>query len=435
MNIKRLLIVAPEFAPSATVSAKRAVKFALAAAEAGREPHILTMAEGCYGSVDPSLMNERTAALPTLRVPCRSIWLHSEVWRSTPPGLPRLMAMFTRALAQYSRPLLPTDKYYPWNIVAVPKAVSYIREQGIDAIWATSPPLASLDVAYRLHLRTRLPFFVDCRDVETVRDNVELDRHIQRLLRRQNEIIERCSGITYCAPFQYGDLTRSCPAAKHKPSLLAWNWFNQGLADAAQPYPFDQTTIIHGGVVYPDAYRFEAYFEALARMKAANQFPPGGLQMLFVGLATREDRLHPLVERYGLQDVVKFRKALPEAEFRTYLRGSAILLLAMGHFHSLQDFPRIIPAKLCEYLGSNRPILVLGPKETVPGDLIKRMRRGITVEDDQPDQIIRGIQTLLDPASREGLLDLSPQAVQEFEGANVVNRMLQFMDKAVGGEK
>ncbi|HDZ21315.1 MAG TPA: hypothetical protein ENH80_10625 [Phycisphaerae bacterium] len=88
--MKNVLIIAAEYPPSATVGAKRPAKLAARIAEHGWSPCVLTMAEGDYELTDTSSVTDAIRAVPTARVPCGSIWIRSQRWRQSSPGLPRL---------------------------------------------------------------------------------------------------------------------------------------------------------------------------------------------------------------------------------------------------------------------------------------------------------------------------------------------------------
>ena len=319
--------------------------------------------------------------------------------------------------------LSPTDKYYPWPVVATAAAVRMIRDYGIDAIWASAPPLSGLDLAYRAHARTGVPFVADFRDVATVRPGMKLPFQRRRALRRQDRIVGAAAGITYCAPFQIRSLIETCPGAAGKPAELVWNWFERERVEAAAPHAFGRATILHAGRVYPEAYRFEGLFEALAKLRAAGK----EVQLVLVGPTNYEDRLAPRAKDHGVEDLVRFEDAVPEGQFRSYCRGSEVLLLMVGRFCGLQDFANVIPAKLCEYFGSGRPILVVGPEGSESAQIVRRLRRGLCVSDDDSGAIAEALGTLLDPQNNQDAADLSPETVREFEADGALAKLSEFL--------
>jgi hypothetical protein len=82
---------------------------------------------------------------------------------------------------------------------------------------------------------------------------------------------------------------------------------------------------------------------------------------------------------------------------------------------------------LFDYMAAGRPILVVGPEGCVAGQMVERLNRGIGARDDRPEEITKAIDLLLAGQGRQGPLDLSPEAVSEFEGAKAVARLAEFL--------
>lgn len=426
--LKRLLIITPEFPPSTTVGGKRAAKLAIGTGEFGWRPHVLTMPEGCYGFTDELSVSPALREVPTHRVACRSIWLHGEQWRQSPPGLGRLAAMAIRGLAKATEPLV-VDKYLPWSVLAASRGVRVVQREHIDLIWATCPPLASADLAYRIWRRTGTPYVVDFRDVLSRSAAEATSRRSTRFFRRQELVVSHAAAITYVAPHQWQALVDGHPILAEKPSRLVTNWFEQADADACPPQQFNRPTILHAGKLYRGARRIDGVCQAMALL--AEQTPDGQPcpQLLHLNPEGVGEGLHRYVTDMGLGDLVQLKPAACEPKFRSYCRGSDVLLLIVGHNTGITEHSRTIPATLYEYFAARRPILVIGPPDTEAGRMVTAARRGLAAADDDPLAIAQALGILLDPRKVSEQFDLTDEAVEPFGASAVVAELCGLFDR------
>ncbi len=433
MATRRILIIAPEFPPSATVGAKRPSKLAARCGEFGWQPAVVTMAEGDYEITDPSSVTDAIAAVPTHRVPCGSVWIHSERWRQAKPGLPRLWAGAKRWFALKTQRFLPTDKYWPWPKRAAKLAAKLVRRQDIDLIWATSPPLSGPDLAWRIFKRTGVPFVVDYRDVVSQPADGDVPKHVRKFLNRQELILADAAGITTVAPYQIDALKRSHPQVAQTPARLVTNWFEAADAEpgAYPPIEFDWPTVFHAGKLYGGTRRLDGLFEGMGLLRDAMGDPGRRPRFLHLDPEGVNPGLKAIVDEKGLADVVDLQPAASETEFRRHCRGAAVLLLVVGHTQGAFEHARTIPGKLYEYFAACRPILVIGPDDCEAGKMVTDAHRGLAVADDDPQAIAGALTTLMadDAGDR---FDLSVEAVSRYEAAGVISQMCSFFDEIVG---
>ena len=434
MATRRVLIIAPEYPPSATVGAKRPAKLAARCAEFGWEPVVVTMAQRDYEITDPTSVTDAIAAVPTHRVPCGSVWIRSERWRQARPGLPRLWAGAKRWFALKTQRFLPTDKYWPWPKRAAKLAARLVAEQNIDLIWATSPPLSGPDLAWRVSKRTGVPFVVDYRDVVSEPADVNVPRHVRKFLDRQGRILADAAGITTVAPYQIDALKCSHCHLTDTPARLVTNWFEAADAepDAHSPVAFDQPTVFHAGKLYGGARRLDGLFEGMGVLRDTSPDLARRPRFLHLDPEGVNPHLKAIVDQQGLADVVDLQPAVSEAEFRRHCRGAAVLLLVVGHTQGAFEHARTIPGKLYEYFAACRPILVIGPPDCEAGTMVTDVNRGLAVSDADPHAIADALTTLM-AADADGRLDLSVQAVHRYEAAGVIGQMCSFFDDIVGG--
>jgi glycosyltransferase involved in cell wall biosynthesis len=189
-----------------------------------------------------------------------------------------------------------------------------------------------------------------------------------------------------------------------------------------------------GGRLYGSARRVDRFFAAMVRLKEQDRSGAGGnLRFVHYGGNPKVHRdIFQLSQPMGLGGIVRCEPAAPRAEFLAACKGADILLLLVGHDGDDSFMHQgSIPGKLYNYLAAGRPILVVGPRGCEAGKIVERVRRGIAVPDDEPESIADAIERLLGRREPAVPLDLSPEAVRDFETAAAVKKMADFLDSVV----
>ena len=428
MMTRNLLIVASYFSPSAIIGAQRSVKLTLKIGEHGWRPDVLTVSKNCCERIDSSApMDRLRAAAAITRVPCRSIWRHSKWWRQSKPGLPRILAKARRALAKYTGWISPTDDWWPWNVLATSAGVRIVRDRKIDLIWASSPPVGGLDLARRISEKTGVPYVVDVRDVSITQDTRDLPGWARKRLECERRAIALASGVTYTAPHQIELLDQLHPGAGDLPHRLIYNWFDCADSDACPIRNFEHPTILHGGSLYGGQRRISGFMDALANLLQKPVVADKGLNFVNHGPTDDDEYLRDETNRCGLSESVKLAGPISSRDFHSCCRGAAILLLVVGKSTATAEHTRAVPGKLFDYFAAGRPILVIGPKGCEAGNMVTRINRGLAVPDDDPVSIREAIAKLLQERGVSGRLDLSHEAVSEFESAQAVRNIADFL--------
>ena len=148
--------------------------------------------------------------------------------------------------------------------------------------------------------------------------------------------------------------------------------------------------------------------------------------------ATCQAALQLRVQALPAPEAVNLSNAIPAENFRQWCRGAAALLLVVGHDSGVFEHSRTVPAKLFEYFGAGRPILVVGAQDSEAERMILRTKRGVSVRDDGPGAIAAAIRQRIDPQWVEANIDLTDQAVAEYRSEAVVGGLCGFFDQILG---
>ncbi len=432
MAMKNLLVVAGQFPPSTVIGAQRPLRLVRRIRKFGWEPHVLTIADRCMHPLDFNIAQDVLSSTHIEKVPCWSIWQHSILWRlKSKPGISRFLSRVCRAILERTEFLLPTDERYPWVIAATRRGVSMVERHNIDLIWSTTPMLSNLCLARRVSRRTNVPYIADFRDVTLLGNERDMSIREKRRVKIERQVLRDAVGVTYVAPSQINVLCEKHPFVKDMPKALLYNWFEESEIKACQPSQFDCSTILHGGSLYGGVRRLDGFLNGLSRVIKHTSAGGKRLQFLQFGYEDDAELLRREARKLDIAGAVKLEAVIPRKMFLSACCGSDILLLASAPDTGIVPWFGAIPIKLYDYFAACRPILVVGPPGCEAGKMVTRLNRGIAVPDDAPELIAEAIERLLRETGDSGKLDLSLEAVKEFEASEIVKKMSGFFHRVL----
>ncbi|MCK4752008.1 MAG: hypothetical protein KAS75_01080 [Planctomycetes bacterium] len=312
--------------------------------------------------------------------------------------------------------------------MATAKAVKLVKDNSIDLVWASVPYWSGMHLAYRTWKRTGVPYILDFRDVRRNQEISKLSAQDRRIIRLESKAIENAAGITYVAPKQIEALNSTHKKSKQMPSKLVYNWVKNFQSRQDSHSGFDNPTIIYGGSLYSGTRKIDGFFEALSKLKTHNKNNEHKVQFRHFGLDNEIGMIKSLSVKYGIDDIVFPSGLITSQKLAAYSHKSDILLLVVGHNTGNVEHANAIPAKLYDYFGAKRPILVLGPKDCEAGNIVQKTNRGIAVDDDDPIGIEKAIKLLLEGKTETGSVDLSDDAISEFSEKTVVTGFVSFIE-------
>ena len=367
------LLVSYWFPPSNAIGAVRVGKFAAFMRAAGHDVRVL-----CGPEIPPLTLPLEIPPEHVLRPPRAN---RNEA-ASPPPRstvghtLRRLLPLRVEsALRDHYRALraIP-DTRIGWLAPATDAGRAALRSWRPDLILASAPPFTGLFVARRLARESGVPWIAELRDPwadDPYSDDPAWRQRLDRLLERRT--LRTASGLVAVSP----SVTRDLAARYAVPVTTVLNGYSpEDLVVPPPRAPSETLTIVYTGSIYARFRDPSPLFAALARLGALRE----RIDVRFYG--PDETQIRPLAERYHVADRVSVRPAVSYRE-SLQLQAAADILLLLQHDHP--SHAGNIPAKLFEYLGALRPILLLGYAGGIVADMIRTRDAGIVATD--PDQI------------------------------------------------
>ena len=134
------------------------------------------------------------------------------------------------------------------------------------------------------------------------------------------------------------------------------------------------------------------------------------------------------VEEYGLQSFTEFVEFVPHEEAVKLQQQAQINLLVINNSPNSRT---IIPGKLYEYLGSGRPILAVGPKDSDSAKVIDMTQGGVVHEYDDTEGLKSRILEYFDRYN-QGKLSVDAHGTEKFTRKNLAGEFAKVLDDVMG---
>jgi glycosyltransferase involved in cell wall biosynthesis len=316
-----------------------------------------------------------------------------------------------------------------WTGVAVEAAVQISKLVKVDAAvsfncWA--PPFA----ANRFSKATGIPWILNFTDPWQA--SVSPEGRILLGWYLDHFIFRSAAAVTQCTPYWAYELSGEL----RRPVSCLINAYDEDRMHAAQPRTFNRFTIVATGAIESPSYNPEVFLSGLALLKAHQLNLAEKLQFVYIG--PEGDVLQKRAMAHGVADLVRCIGPLSHEEVIPYTKGAQLSLVTLDQDPPL-NVGRLL-AKTPEYLGSNRPILLIaktrGRQDTDLVRLIRDTGSGWAVWD--PKEVAAVIGQLLEKYLREGQIN-RPGAgkfpVGDFTYQGQASKLSQILERVASGER
>src|SRR3954452_10056147 len=369
----KLLLVTLYFPPAGGGGVQRPLKFASHLPALGIETHVLA-------PDDPKWVHE-DADLP---LPTQA-WIHRA--RYVGPSGRRIadelhgrsgVDLMLRRSSAIGRRLLLPDENVTWNATAIPKAISIVRNEGIDVVLTTSPPSSVHLIGAAVKRATGVKWVADLRDSIALHAHRSADglgaRAKQKARAGVAHLVARQADAIVAAAEAIAVETRGL--SPRGPVVTIANGCDFDDFAGLEYEPSDRLRLTHAGSFFGKRDP-RPFLQALAdsgledvTVRFLGDFRPGDREFLD-GLA--------LGDRVELLDYVPRRESL-----RLQRDSDALLLLipeAGGRGRG------VLSGKVFEYLAAERPILAVVPPDGAAAQLIRETSAGVVAPPEDEDAI------------------------------------------------
>jgi hypothetical protein len=409
MKPKRVLLIAYYFPPIGGSGTQRPVKFVKYLPQFGWQPYVITTDRPYGGGAegrDETLLADIPPDVQVWRVPTPqpqpvkrlAQWVNwcgaaeadipTSIEVAENADRPRRTSLGKQIRHIILSPLLaiqnpPIDPALYWSLRIVPMARRLILHEQIDAVLTTAAPWSALLAGRLLQRLTRRPWVADFRDPWTDNNVVYFPTPAQHKLNTQVEryLINRANAVvSVTEPWVAALRRKASMSMANKPFVLIPNgWDRDDFPNLSTkqvglslPESVDgHIVFLHSGNTHKG--ELSPLLKALDQL-AADRIDLGRLRFHFVGYVHPEERVRihnsPHVQLFQLDiDRVPHNVALH------LMRNAHVLLL-------LRKGTDGLPGKTFEYMVAGRPVLVIGAKDGVAGQLVRECGIGCAVDAD-----------------------------------------------------
>lgn len=367
---RSVLLISYLFPPLGGSGSLRPLKLAKYLPKFGWQPTVLTVKNpDWYYAQDPQLLEELSKDVDVLR---SKMFRASWIYRCLNPFRINVIEQFIR---EY---LLHPDEQIGWLPLAYRRAIHYIKENPIHAIYSTSGPFTCHLIGLLLKRRFGLPWIAEFRDEWLEAPNLPLPTKLHKKIHYclEAHIVNEADRIITMAP----DFSRFL--MKHGVSSAKFATIPAGFDPDDLMPPQKKTiqedqyfTITFAGLIY-ETFPPDRFLSAVNELIVEDKIPAKELRIRFVGANAVPRYLDP----FGIVECTGF---VPHMEALTEVAKADLLLLLL----SRERGKGVIPSKVFEYMASEKPILAVIPPDGATAEIIERTQTGTVVDFDDYEGI------------------------------------------------
>ena len=369
--MKKALIITYYWPPSGGAGVQRWVKFIKYFNKFNIKPYVITVnpKQGSYPLIDNSLITdipENIEVFPTKTFEPYSYYKkinnkeipYAGFANEGNPSTIQKIARFIRGNF-----FIP-DARKGWNKFAYAKALEIIKKEKIDTIITTSPPHSTQLIGLKLKKELNIKWIADLRDPWTDIYYYKSMLHTKwaknKDLKYEKDVLEKSDKIVVVSnSIKNLFIEKSSKIIDSKINVIS-NGFDKDDFELSTSNVNDKFTISYTGTITKE-YPIKTLKNALQETKT---------QVNFIGKADE----NIVIE---LKNLATFKNHVKHKESIKLMSKSHLLLLIIP---KIKNNKGILTGKLFEYIGSNKPILCIGPTDGDAAKIIEECNAGKTFD-------------------------------------------------------
>lgn len=388
---KKVLIITYYWPPSGGPGVQRVLKLVKYLPTLGWDPIVLTVKDGSYPALDPSLSQEipenctvyatRTVEFfnlfKLLTGRKKDVTVEAFILNKKNPSFIERLALLIR------QNLFLPDGRVGWIPFAVKKGLEVIQTEKPDLIFSSSPPSSVHLTAKRLANASGLPWVADFRDPWS-NANYILDLSRSALASKLDYKLERSVVETADAILAVSKGVRQLLKAEGTNAHIVPNGFDSADFKNIQKEARHTFRITFTGHMFAHSNPIN-FFEALAALRNAQG---AVLEVRFIGKL--DSLVTQAMKQHQVEDMITLVPYMPHDEALKEMINADILLLPLPKLNATG----VLSGKVFEYLATGNFILTIGEKNGDAADLIRTCASGevYSYDDDLAPVIIRQIE-------------------------------------------
>lgn len=353
----KVLVIAYYFPPMGLSGVQRTLKFVKYLKNYGWEPTVVTTSDVAYFAHDDSLQQELD------ETGVRVIRVSGSDPNSllSKKGTIKLPSEFVRkTFNRISQTFFIPDNKLSWSKTAYKKSIELLSSEHFDCLLISGPPFSQFDVFSEIKKTHNIPLILDYRDLwvdsyfsfyPTPFHRIAHKKKEYRALKAADIIIVTNRKLKEKLINNYKFLT-------FNDVTIVSHGYDQEDFDKfpPQPKPQNKMVLMYSGIFL--VYSTPEYFlKAFKQLSIERTDIASNIELHFVGFLRKEN--HKLIRKLNLQSFVKDHGYVRHAESIAKLKSADVLWFMVG---KRKNIDTILPGKVYEYIGSNKPIIASVPE-------------------------------------------------------------------------
>jgi len=416
----------------------RNLKFVKYFREFGWEPVVFAPEDANYPVIDPTTAKDippGTEVIKTRAVEPFAIFnllqgrkMDSRVKdvflvRETRPGIMHKLGVWIRGN------LFIPDARMLWINPSVKYLRKYLKTHHIDAIISYGPPHSTHRIAYQLHKETNIPWIADFQDPWTQIDYFEkfmlTDFARKKHQLQEMEVLKSAEKVVMVSKSWRNDMAE---LGERPVEYIPFGFDEDDFKNAMPKDNGNKFVLSHYGTLGTDRNP-EQLWNVLAEL--ISEIPDFGSHLLIDLAGVVDYSVFHAIDVAGIKDFLHYTSFLNKDKVIEGMLGSDVLLLLLNKGFGDYNVKGRIPAKLFEYLGSKRQILVLGKEDSDVASIITETKSGLTIDYDNTSALKLNLIQFYQ-AWKDGRQLYNPEHIEAYSFKNLTGQMAALLDEITG---
>jgi glycosyltransferase involved in cell wall biosynthesis len=448
-NKRKFLFITSYFPPLGGPGVQRQLYYVHYSEEFGWQPFVLTSKEVLYHVYDHTLLEKlpsntkiiRTESLEFGRVlfqlqRIKKIFCHHKAIRQAKDDekvSPRMMYI-GRFLRDWFT--IIDDRVF-WIPFALPAAVKAINENNIDVVVARGGPYSNTLLGMCVSKITQKPLVLDLADpwLDYPYINFPTRLHKKIISYFEHKVFLYAAKLSVASPVIKARIVERYPKIDPENIQVITNGFDSGefLLSTNEIKPNKKFTIAHVGTL--SWIRYEAFHSLCVCIYELIKSHPEFSKMVnleLVGDVNTE--CGTLVRNLNLESIVTYRGYLAHSEAVKAMMMADLLFMPIDSEISNKDGCYVVPGKLYDYIGSNTPILMIGPKNCDASNIVIDNNFGAVFEPNQREEI-KAFLTVIIKKRKVSSSTKSSSNSQKYERRHLAKEFFEILDSVMDDER
>ena len=429
MNNKKVLIITYYWPPSGGAGVQRWLKFVKYLPKNGWDPIVYTTENGEYPVLDHQLAKEIPENVEVIKTP---IW-EPYSWYKKLSGRKKNDNINSGFLSENKKKskliehisvwirgnwFIPDARKF-WIKPSIKHLSNYLKNNKVEAIISSGPPHSMHLIALALKNKFNLPWIADFRDPWTNIDyyqDLKLSKSSDLKHKRLEKKVLENANITLSVGKTLGEELRNLGAGNIK---VIENGYDPDDFKRKTKKLDNKFTLAHIGSFTPSR-NHPILWNSLKELIEENNEFANDFQLKLIGKI--DHSVKESIEKNNLSKFVEYKSYIPHDQVIQEQASSHALLLLVNNTPNAKG---IVTGKVFEYMASERPVLVIGPKDGDLAEIMNQSNAGIVCDYNEKEKLKK---TILDLYSKK--IELKP-SIEKFSRPYLTKKLGQILNELI----